>query len=377
MDNRLKNIKEEMDEFISPNNFFNEDDKRAVRRKIRELSITKSKQNRLVPLIMSFAAVAVFFFLIGGFIGKQLGLNSKEKSVAQKNEQISEPSEIGGIIFDPKTLQEGIQIGGMQVKSVSPSARYFPVSPFQAVFEGSVTVSGMFHYIEESQELLFYPDKKEAKKLPAPEGAVRIPIISIANFAENKDEVLELLEINPEKRALGNVTLTRYHMDFRSTGEQIDSADISAINATELSLEETGNTGVLNDIPLTYDIIPKELVPIYENFYKTGDDEVLKNLGPDDIFLMFWQAVSLGHTVTIYELLNQDDPDSVNYQAFIDHVYEKESKTLQIELEKIQNNLDHLYIETIENKSRIGVNPETTFPLKKDKNDIWKVEYFF
>lgn len=377
MDNHLNKIREEMDRFISPAAFFTEDDKNAIRRKIRDSEVPKRKQNRLLPILMSFAAVSVFFFLIGGYMGNQLGLSSKEDSVAQKNEQISVPPEPGGIIFDPKTLQEGHQFSGLQVESVSPSARYFPASPFQAVFTGSITLSGMFHYIEESQELLFYPDQEEAKKLPAPEGAVRIPVISISNFAENKDEVIELLEINPESRALGTVTLTWYRMDFRSAGEQIDSADIIAVNGTELDLKEIGNTGVQDEIALEYDIIPSSLVPVYEEFYKTGNDEVLKGLAPKDTFLLFWQAFALNHTVSIYELLNDENFNLPVYQNFVETEYEQKAKTLQIEFEKIKANIGNLNIQTYNDVATIGVKGEPPFTVTKDKNGIWKIEYSF
>ncbi|MEH6992857.1 hypothetical protein V7075_09100 [Neobacillus drentensis] len=377
MDNTLNHIKEEMDQHISPTALFTEADKRAVRRRIRELEVSKRKHNRLFPLMMSFAAVAVFLFLIGSFMGDQLGLLSKENSVAQKNEPITNPPEEGRIKFDPRTLEMGTQLGSFLVKSVSPSARYFPESPFQAVFTGSVTLSGMFHYIEESQELLFYPNEDQAKKLPAPEGAVRIPMISISNFAENKDEVIELLEIKPGIKALGNVTLTWYRMDFRSAGEQVDSADIVAVNGTELSLMETGNTGVMEEVPLEYEVISDDLSLIYEKFYLTGNDNVLKGLKPEEIFLMFLQAFEFNHTVTMYELIDDESTKIPSYQKFVDNVYEKEVKTLQIEFEKIKANIGNLEIKINDDHVSIGVKGDTPYSLKKDKAGIWKLEYFF
>ncbi|WHZ02528.1 hypothetical protein QNH48_26910 [Neobacillus sp. YX16] len=377
MDKNLNHFREEIDEHISTTAFFTEDDKRAVRRKIRELEGSKRKQNRLFPLMMSFAAVAVFFFLIGGYMGDQLGLLSKENFVTQQNEPITNPKEEDGIKFDPRTLELGTQLGSFLVKSVSPSARYFPASPFEAVFTGYETLSGMFHYIEESEELLFYPDEDEVQKLPAPEGAGRIPVISISNFAENKDEVIELLEINPGKKVLGNVTFTWYRMDFRSTGEQVDSADIVAVNGTELSLKEKGNTGVMDEVPLEYAVISNHLSPIYEKFYLTGNDNVLKGLKPEDIFLMFLQAFEFNHTVTMYELMDDENTKIPSYQKFVDNVYEKEVKTLQIEFEKIKANIGNLEIKINNDHASIGVKGDTPYSLKKDKAGIWKLEYFF
>jgi hypothetical protein len=376
MDNRLKDIKEEMDQLISPRAFFTEEDKRAVRRRIRALDGSKGKQNRFIPLLMSFAAVAVFFFLIGGFMGDQLGLNHKENSIAQKDE-LAKPPVAEGVIFDPKTVEAGEHLGNMLVKSVAPSARYFPASPFQAVFTGSVTLSGMFHYIEESQELVFYPDQEEAKKLPSPEGAVRIPMISITNFAENKDEILGLLEINQEFRALGDVTISLYRMDFRSPGEQVDSADITAVNGTELRLKETGNTGVLDEVPLDFTIISDDLAPVYEKFYQTGNDHVLNGLEAEEIFLLFWQAFSFNHTVTMYELMDHEGLNIPHYQSFLESDYEHKAKTLQAEYEKIKANLENLQTKTSENSVTIGVKGEPPYTLKKNKKGIWKLEYFF
>jgi hypothetical protein len=376
MDNRLKDIKEEMDQLISPRAFFTEEDKRAVRRRIRALDGSKGKQNRFIPLLLSFAAVAVFFFLIGGFMGNQLGLNSEDKSIAIKDE-VAKPPVAEGIFFDPKTVEAGDQLGSMLVKSVAPSARYFPASPFQAVFTGSVTLSGMFHYIEESQELVFYPDQEEAKKLPAPEGAVRIPIIFLSNFAKNKDEVLGLLEINSEYRALGNVTISLYRMYFRSAGEQVDSAEISAVNGTELNLKETGNTGVLDEVPLDFTIISDDLAPVYEKFYQTGSDNVLNGLEAEEIFLLFWQAFSFNHTVTMYELMDHEGQNISHYQSFLESDYEHKAKTLQAEYEKIKANLENLQINTAENSVTIGIKGEPPYTLKKNKAGIWKLEYFF
>lgn len=376
MDNQLNKLKNEMDQYISPAAFFTEDDKRAIRRKIRELEVPK-RQNRLLPLILSFAAVAVFFFLIGGYMGNQVGLLSKENSVAQQSEPIINHPEQGGIRFDPRTLELGTQLSGLLVKSISPSARYFPDSPFQAVFTGSVTLSGMFHYIEESQELWFYPDEDEARKLPSPEGVERIPMISISNFAENRDEVIELLEIEPGTRISGNITLNWYRMDYRSTGEQVDSADIVGVNGTELSLKESGNTGVLDEVPLEYSVISEDLSPVYEKFYLTGNDNVLKGLEPEDIFLMFLQAVEFNHTVTIYELMDNESTKVPSYQKFVDNVYEKQVKTLQIELEKIKANVKNLDKQINDNHASIGAKGGTPYTLKKNKAGVWKLEYFF
>jgi hypothetical protein len=238
-------------------------------------------------------------------------------------------------------------------------------------------LSGMFHYIEESQELVFYPDQEEAKKLPAPEGAVRIPIIFLSNFAKNKDEVLGLLEINSEYRALGNVTISLYRMYFRSAGEQVDSAEISAVNGTELNLKETGNTGVLDEVPLDFTIISDDLAPVYEKFYQTGSDNVLNGLEAEEIFLLFWQAFSFNHTVTMYELMDHEGQNISHYQSFLESDYEHKAKTLQAEYEKIKANLENLQINTAENSVTIGIKGEPPYTLKKNKAGIWKLEYFF
>jgi hypothetical protein len=378
MDNRLKNIKEELDPFISPNAFFTEEDKKAVRQKIRNKEVTKSKQNRLFPLIMSFAAVAVFFFLIGGFMGDRLGINPRDSKNAQKGELITAPHSKEIVVkFDPARVREGVQYGNLTVESVSPSVRYFPDSPFQAVFTGDVTLSGIFVYPGESEDIIFHPDVESAAKLPAPKGVKRNPKIMFSNYMENKEQILQLLKLSAGDKVTGTVTISYYQVDYRKTGEQVDYADIVAINGTQLNQAETGNTGVLNEIPITYDIISDDSIPIYEHFYKTGDDEVLSRNNPEGIFLMFWQAFALNHTVTMYELMNKDTNHIPDYQTFVETDYEQKAKTLQTEFEKIKANLNNLNIEIEGDSATVGVKGEQQFVLKKDKSGIWKFQYFF
>jgi hypothetical protein len=377
MDNRLNRLKEEMDQFISPVPFFTEDDKRAIRKKIRDSAVSKRKENRLTPLIMSFAAVAVFFFLIGGFMGNQLGLNSSESKIAQKGELITSPPKGIVVKFDPKSLREGVQYGSLTVESVSPSVRYFPESPFQALFTGNVTLSGMFVYPSESEDIIFHPDADSAAMLPAPKGVKRNPTIMFSNSMENKEQIINLLKLAAGDKVTGTVTISYYQVDYRKTGEQIDYADILAINGTQLKAAETGNTGVLNENPITYDMIPEEMVPIYEHFYKTGENEIISRMNPEGIFLMFWQAFSLNHTVTMYELMDTDKKNVPDYQKFVDTDYEQKAKTLQAEFEKIKANLNNLSIDIEGDSAKIGVKGEQEYLLKRDKSGIWKFVYFF
>lgn len=377
MDNRLKNVKEEMDQFISPTPFFTEEDKRAVKRKIRDLDVPKRKHNGLLPLILSFAAVAVFFFLIGGFMGDRLGFNASESEIAQKGEPITATPKGIVTIFDPTSLREGVQYGSLTVETVSPSARYFPESPFQARFTGNVTLSGIFVYPSESEDIIFHPDTDSAAKLPTPKGMKRNPTIMFSNYIENKEQILDLLKVSAGEKVTGTVTISYYQVDYRKTGEQIDYTDIVAINGTQVIQAESGNTGVLDDIPITYDLLPDELVPVYEHFYKTGDDEILSRMNPEGIFRMFWQAFALNHTVTMYELMNKDTTNVPDYQKFVSKDYEQKAKTLQAEFEIIKANLNNLNIEIEGYSARIGVKGQQVFSLKRDKSGIWKFEYFF
>jgi hypothetical protein len=378
MEDRLKKIKEELDQTISPAVFFTEEDKRAVRRKIREggAAAPRRKQRGFIPAILSFATLGVFFLLIGGFLSELIEPESKDNQSAITEENL----ELRENIFDPKILSEGDQFGGLELKSVSPSARYFPASPFQAVFAGSATVSGTFLYVSESEEIIFYLDEETAGNLPAPEGAKRIPYLSINNFAENKEEILALLKVEPGKAVQGEMTISFYRMDFRSAGEQVDHVDVVAINGTELSLKESGNTGVLDEVPLEFNIIPARLAPVYEKFYITGDDRVLEGVEPADIFLMFWQAFSLNHTVMMYELMEGDwDGQVPHYQTFVEKDFEKEAKNLQVEFEKIKANLGQLKIDMNANADGAGISVDggSSFPLEKSKSGIWKFVYFF
>jgi hypothetical protein len=378
MENRLKKIKEELDQTISPAVFFTEEDKRAVRKKIREggAALAGRKRSRLVPAILTFATLGVFFLLLGGYLGDIIDKDSVDNRSANTEENL----ELRENIFDPKILRQGDQFGGLELKSISPSARYFPASPFQAVFTGSATVSGTFLYVSESEEIIFYLDEETAENLPAPEGAKRIPYLSINNFAENKEEILDLLKLEPGKGVQGEMTIAFYRMDFRSAGEQVDHVDVTAINGTELSLKESGNTGVLDEVPLEYDIIPARLGPVYEKFYITGDHRVLEGVEPSDIFLMFWQAFSFNHTVMMYELMEGNYEGEVpHYQTFVEKDFEKEAKNLQVEFEKIKANLGNLKVNMNANGDGAGISVDggSSFPLEKNESGIWKFAYFF
>jgi hypothetical protein len=144
-----------------------------------------------------------------------------------------------------------------------------------------------------------------------------------------------------------------------------------------LNQAETGNTGVLNDIPFTYDMIPDDMVPIYKHFYKSGENEIISRMNPEGIFLMFWQAFSLNHTVTMYELMDTDTKNVPDYQKFVDSDYEQKAKTLEAEFEKIKANLNNLNIDIEGDSAKIGVKGEQEYSIKRDKLGIWKFEYFF
>ncbi len=75
MDDKLKALQEEMDKVISEDEYFTEQDKREIRKRIIEMnqSVPAQKRRNLLPQLLTAISLCAFFVFLSGIIGKELG----------------------------------------------------------------------------------------------------------------------------------------------------------------------------------------------------------------------------------------------------------------------------------------------------------------
>ena len=79
MDEKLKGLQENIDKTISKDHYFTEQDKREIRSGISKMkSGTSTKRPTLLPKLLTSISICAFLVILGGIIGKELGLFANE-----------------------------------------------------------------------------------------------------------------------------------------------------------------------------------------------------------------------------------------------------------------------------------------------------------
>lgn len=122
MNNKLHNLNNEIDQYISTRPVFSDKDKQNIREKIHKLEHKQQKSfQTLLPKTLSVFAVAALFAFIGGYIGIQVGLydlggnqngSLQKPETSENNEKLiaEKPPETAILTFDfegNKVTEEG------------------------------------------------------------------------------------------------------------------------------------------------------------------------------------------------------------------------------------------------------------------------------
>ncbi|HEY4552968.1 MAG TPA: hypothetical protein VIG80_07215 [Bacillaceae bacterium] len=384
MDENLRNLKHNLDPVISPKKYFTEREKQRIRSEIAQLKRmgpVKRKRKFYIPEMLTAITVCVFLALIGGIVGKEAGLFTKEGSA--KPPQTATPvKEKNENMFDPEELKQGEKILNFEVKKIEFGAKHFPAASFTAIFNGKVTLSGELEYVDASGEhfpgeIVFHPSKEALEKLPQPKGIQRSPIIYFNNFLDNQEQIREVTGLKEGEKAEATVTLNQYHLMYNKIPENVDYGNVTEVNGHPVKvLYVGGNTGVAEEVIPEYDLVPEHLAEAYHQYSQDWDTGRLKGLEPQDIFLMFWQAVDLGDKATVYSLLHPSATTLPSYQEFADRVYDSKAKEFQTLLYKMkEEGMKDPTVMAEEDSANLRVGDKLFFELRKDEDGVWRMVY--
>jgi hypothetical protein len=379
--NKLKNLKHELDPYISEGNIFTEKDKKKIRVKILESKFQKKKQVRWMPILATGVAACLFAVLITTFIGNKMGTVPLESKDFGTNVNDLSDSQNGGVteveptrtIIDPKTIKEGDIINGLVVTSLSGNLldkQNDPIHTFRISTEGQLTLEGTFQVIAdetEGERVIFLPDKESLLKIPVFADYEAEPFIIINNPFQ---EVSTYLNLTPGGKKQAEITINHYMFyDDPQSGQFINRAHLETINDQAISdrIEQV-------EVTKEYPLLKEELIPIYEKLISKREDSLLKGLEPNDVFQLYWQAFEYGNLEMRYFLLGGEDlPDMLTFtEKFVEKNLEREQATL----DKIKNAGD-LEVTVTGNSAYVLIDGTAGEKVEmiKNANGVWKLKF--
>ncbi|OLS38454.1 hypothetical protein [Bacillus sp. MRMR6] len=188
-----KKFKNDMEQFISVERVFTEEDEKKVFEKINH--IEKQKQTAKItffPRVLSFVGIGILISIIIGVLVLQDSLRDTNKNAEdepktekqepqvepiEENEEISTPIEeqtepLAPNEYDITTIAIGDKVGEWELVDINQSPKHFTKRSFITVFKGDVELTGTIVCLDKEEygyypgNVLFFPD--DVSSLPRP-----------------------------------------------------------------------------------------------------------------------------------------------------------------------------------------------------------------
>lgn len=381
MANFDQEIKKAMNHSMNKESVFSEIEKQKVRHKINQMPTNKTKVKRhLFPKALTGVAVAGFMLFIGGVIGSNLELGESPFSNKNGSTQAEQQKSFYEGLID------GDQLNGWTLlnKGLVDEAKSNSSGVIKAVFQGEATITGSLKYFDENEKmnagrLLFVPYKDYLAFLPLEKDVV--PEIEF-NF-EDQEQIRKVFGI-ASSITLDNITLTiNGYTAMKKEGLDLPhlvSLDKIILPTVEEIQTRPVNLLVNNDQEL---YLPSKLQPIYQEYSKTKDDGLLRDLSPFEVFQLYFYAEEQEDYETQYALFIHDEmyiKVFETYEEYLDAIVNppfpiKEEDKL---LSKIKIAvLEERVISEDSASISIGVNNEEGlgFGLTKNSIGVWKINW--
>jgi hypothetical protein len=382
MEKKLKNLKHELDPYISEQNIFTEISKRKIRVKILEAKFQKKKQSNWMPILASGVAVCLFVLLLATFVGDNNDSVPQQSLGSETNSKHSPDSQNGGTIevkptrplLDPEKLTVGEKITyQLVVKSVSGTMedkQEDPLRTFRMTTDGELTLEGSFQMLPHANEIskvVFLPDEISLLRIPVFIGYEAEPYILIVS--PNPD-LIKYLGLEPGKGKQGKVTVNHYSFyEDLQAGQNFHRANLLTVDGQVVpdgfdSVEVTKN----------YSLLKEDLIPLYKDLVSSWDDHKLKGLEPIDVFQLYWQAFEYGNLELRYFLLGGEYLPE--YMVYTEKFVEKHLASEQALLEKIKQ-AGNLKVTVEGNSAFVIIDEATGEKVEMIKNElgVWKVKF--
>lgn len=85
LDNELKKLKNDFDDYLSTKPVFTEKDKMNIRKKISHRKFSRISRPKIIPSMLSSAVVVIFIFFIGNFLINELSVSKEEQTYSSDN----------------------------------------------------------------------------------------------------------------------------------------------------------------------------------------------------------------------------------------------------------------------------------------------------
>lgn len=249
VDDRLRDLKQHFDPYISKDPVFTEKDKRLVRQKIAAAKRKKeAPYPALFPKAAAWLTACVFFLSIGGFAGYQLGLLQTEGQSSTPQDAVIEevPIDAGRNIFDPDEAEAGDSVAAMILSDLQSEGRHGAFQTVYAEFKGEKLLSGTVQSFGSSSGFLegqfyFKPDAGTDALLPRFKGDTRESWITF----ENQEEFSDKIKMAAEEGGKIQVVIDAYTIRF-APSDSNNTARIKSIvkNTPVISIKQEGETVV-------------------------------------------------------------------------------------------------------------------------------------
>ncbi|MGD6857007.1 hypothetical protein ACQCVO_18195 [Bacillus infantis] len=253
VDDRLRDLKQHFDPYISKDPVFTEKDKRLIRQKIAAGKEKKTAHfSTFFPRAAAWLTAGAFFLSAGGFAGYQLGILQTEGQSSKQQDTVKEivAYDSGRNIFDPEEAVAGDMVAGMRLSQLDSEGRHGAFQTVYAEFKGEKLLSGTVQSFGGSTGFLegqfyFKPDADSEALLPRFKGDTRESWITF----ENQEEFSDKVKLAAEGGGKMHVLIDAYTIRF-APSDSNNTARIRSIvkNTPVISLKQEGETVVPMEI---------------------------------------------------------------------------------------------------------------------------------
>lgn len=379
----MKNLKQELDPYISERNIFTEKDKKKIRVKILEAKFQKKKQVRWMPILATVVAACLFVLVLATFVGDKVATVPQQSLGSEINAKLPTDSQNGGEIvvkptrplIDPEKLKVGEKFSNLVVNSFSGTMEDKQKDPLRTLrisTDGELTLEGAFQMTPIANgmgNVIFLPDETSLLKIPVVMGYEAEPFIMIVSPNPDLSKYLGL-ESESGSQKQGIITVNHYSFyEDSQAGQNFHRANLLTVDG---QVVPDGFEQV--EVTKEYHILKEDLIPLYEDLVSYWEDHKLKGLEPIDVFQLYWQAFEFGNLEVKYFLLGGEDLPE--YMVYTEKFVEKNLAKEQALLEKIKNaGVMEVIVEG--NSAYVVIDEATGEKVELIKNDlgVWKVKF--
>ncbi|TLS35360.1 hypothetical protein [Pseudalkalibacillus caeni] len=379
MEDKLKQLKQEMDAYISPNKTFTDFDKHKIQKRIQNLSTENQKPKRsfIFPKAVSAVVFAVLFLVVGGIAANEMNLFQNEQSTeSSDNASLNNESSIA--------MDQAGESSEDNATMKATDTEQLPASETAKQFlEGKGFEDPV--YINTTEEYVVTKDKLTQEPWMKPWGLMEIakPTVYL-----DQDVTVERFTVNshPLEERFGKITVDVYVINGDAVGGIINDKEMYSMEGKTISeiyktqgyeewkaswiesIEADKPYSLKTETEATEPPLDDRLKGIYDAIAADQSQKHLQGLVPAEVIKLYFYAKDQNNFDVFYALYSQSGKYGEPVKSRITEEFEAESEIDPTRIEK------YVTLQRSENIVQIEIFQDAmggSFKTLVKENGIW------